>query len=60
MDTILKASIGRVEFSKPNIEISITVTKASKPRSFEASVGYIVLHSILEFDQLKMFYLIEI
>ena len=27
----------RVEFSKPNIEISIMVTKASKPRSFEAS-----------------------
>ena len=27
----------RVEFSKPNIEISITVTKASKPRSLEAA-----------------------
>ena len=27
----------RVEFSKPNIEISITVTKASKLRSFKAS-----------------------
>ena len=30
-------SLHRVEFSKQNIEISIMVTKASKPRSFEAS-----------------------
>ena len=30
-------AVYRVEFSKPNIEISITVTKASKPRSLEAS-----------------------
>ena len=30
----------RVEFSKLNIEISISVTKASKLRSFEASVGH--------------------
>ena len=32
-----KCSLTRVEFSKPNIEISISVTKASKLRSFEAS-----------------------
>ena len=37
----------RVEFSKPNIEISILVTKASKPRSFEASVSYIVIIFII-------------
>ena len=34
-----KGGVNRVEFSKSNIEI----TKASKPRSFKASVGYIVI-----------------
>ena len=37
----------RVEFSKPNIEISIMVTKASKLRSFKASVDYIIIIFII-------------
>ena len=38
----------RVEFSfsKPNIEISITITKASKLRSFEAS-NFIVIWGLI-------------
>ena len=35
--TVRHHSISRVEFSKPNIEISIMVTKVSKLWSFEAS-----------------------
>ena len=39
--------ITRVEFSKPNIEILITVTKALKLRSFKASVDYIIIIFII-------------